>query len=416
MKSLFWQLGLLTTFLSVAHAADSAQTYDQLHPYYAEFCAVTQLNPLSEGRGGIGGHGVLFLKGACRDTSAGYPRLKVCAPGSIDLSSADAGVSISVDKMFENVNWMAMDGKSFLINGRVKPDQPVDQPAVDKVVSEVLKKGLLDGVSVHETYLTTKPSAMPTDEYIAREAISTDFAMNFGRNVYCVKLPIKQEMLSPMVDYLNSRNDEYRGSKKYNWSGIYNNCTHTTHNALAAAGIFHALATDKPVPVQLFNLAIPSNNFIRIARLGNDDSLNDIVRFYRDRYKRQMLMEHDWIGTQPGVLIENTAAHGFENSLYDTNSKFLILDFPALQIQHHRFKQINTDPRYSDTRANLEYFKKKYEKALASKRSIAQLEDANPDESSIDFESPEFTAFYVKYYAHIEQELSLVKKQLAALM
>jgi hypothetical protein len=277
-----------------------------------------------------------------------------------------------------------MDGKSFLINGRVKPDQPVDQPAVDKVVSEVLKKGLLDGVSVHETYLTTKPSAMPTDEYIAREAISTDFAMNFGRNVYCVKLPIKQEMLSPMVDYLNSRNDEYRGSKKYNWSGIYNNCTHTTHNALAAAGIFHALATDKPVPVQLFNLAIPSNNFIRIA--------------------------------QPGVLIENTAAHSFENSLYDTNSKFLILDFPALQIQHHRFKQINTDPRYSDTRANLEYFKKKYEKALASKLSIAQLEDANPEESSIDFESPEFTAFYVKYYAHIEQELSLVKKQLAALM
>ena len=154
MKSTLWKLcaGLMLSSTAVA----GAPSYDQLHPYYAEFCAVTQLSPLNESKGGPGGHGVLFLKGACRDTSRGYPRLKVCAPGSVDLSNPESGVSISVDKMFANVNWVGMDGKSFLINGRLAPDQPLDESARDRAIGEAVSKNLFEGISIHEQYLKSK--------------------------------------------------------------------------------------------------------------------------------------------------------------------------------------------------------------------------------------------------------------------
>jgi hypothetical protein len=389
---------------SQAAAAPAALTYDQLHPYYAEFCAVTQLTPLNGEKGGIGGHGVLYLKGTCLEPSRGYPRLKICDEGSVDLSNKDSGVSISVDKMFRNVNWVGSKGKTLLTTGGVRQDQALDQSAQDTVVRRVVKDGLFNGIDLHDVYKTKKPDSLSTAEYAAGQGVSTDFATNFGRNVYCTRLPIKKEMLVPMIKYLNFRNDEYRQTKDYKWSGIWDNCTHTTHNALAAAGVWRKLGTNEFLPKQIFNLAIPGNEFINMTRLGNDSSLNNVVAFYHNKYKLKMLMEHDWMATQPGVLTENFAAHATKNSLYETKkSKFLILDLPLLRAQHREFKIILRDQRYSNVTANLLAFREKYRAALEAKRPIEQLNQED---------SEEFRQFYAKYYDHIERALENVEAQL----
>ncbi|TMC37534.1 MAG: hypothetical protein E6J24_00235, partial [Chloroflexi bacterium] len=56
---------------------DAQAIYDRLFPYYVEVSAVTQLRPRGERAGGPGGHATMFIGGASRDPSIGYPRLKL---------------------------------------------------------------------------------------------------------------------------------------------------------------------------------------------------------------------------------------------------------------------------------------------------------------------------------------------------
>ena len=52
--------------------------YEALSDNYVELCAVSQYRPVEGDLGGIPGHAVMYLKGACRDESAPYPRLRPC--------------------------------------------------------------------------------------------------------------------------------------------------------------------------------------------------------------------------------------------------------------------------------------------------------------------------------------------------
>lgn len=183
--------GISLVSIQTGAALAAPATYDQIYPYYAEFCAVTQLKPLvGTNGGGTGGHGVLFLKGVCRDKSAGYPRLKLCEEGSIDLSNPEAGTSISVDQIFQNVNWIALDGKDLLITGNLTEDKRLDQATQEKLITHVMSLDLFRGVKIHPEYMKDKPKGMTDDEYTVRQTLATEFALNFGRNVYCARLPI----------------------------------------------------------------------------------------------------------------------------------------------------------------------------------------------------------------------------------
>src|SRR5215831_8407546 len=41
--------------------------YDQLFPYYVELCATSQFRSKLKGEGGVAGHAVMYIKGACKD-------------------------------------------------------------------------------------------------------------------------------------------------------------------------------------------------------------------------------------------------------------------------------------------------------------------------------------------------------------
>jgi len=91
--------------------------------------------------------------------------------------------------------------------------------------------------------------------------------------------------LPRIIAFLNDKNREYaEGEADYNWSAWADNCSHTMRNALAAANIWSPLSVRAVKFRQIFNLAIPANEFVNLAELEHDPkSLNqkDILRHSR---------------------------------------------------------------------------------------------------------------------------------------
>jgi hypothetical protein len=50
--------------------------YDQLFPYYVELCATSQFRSKVKGEGGVAGHAVMYIKGACKDEHTPFPQLR----------------------------------------------------------------------------------------------------------------------------------------------------------------------------------------------------------------------------------------------------------------------------------------------------------------------------------------------------
>lgn len=404
-------IGLVTVWIG---SASAGATYDQLYPQYVQLCAVSQIRPVNLPAGGAPGHAVMYVKGACRDTSRGYPRLKLCDPATTDFTDPESGVGISVDRMFSNVNWMAVDGKEMLISGQVDRSQPLTASVQDELLQRTIGLGLYDGITLHEKYVEESKRHKSFLDYLAVQSVGTNFAVSLGRNVYCAKMPIKPKQLELVIENLNELNDRYR-NRPYRWSAIYDNCTHTIRNALAAAGVWGDKDTRQFLPVQLLNMSVPANEYLGLLRRGNDSSIKNVVRLYRDRLKRRMLLEHGWLVTQHGVMTDNHGIHSVQNELYDTErSGMLALDLPGLNPNKKKFNRTLTEERYSDLRANLLYFKEKYTEALAAKRSLVDLKRRH-SEMYEELSSAEFVKFYHAYYRHLEAALADVEQKLGAL-
>lgn len=162
-------------------------------------------------------------------------------------------------------------------------------------------------------------------------------------------------------------------------------------------------------------MSVPANEYLGLLRRGNDSSIKNVVRLYRDRLKRRMFLEHGWLVTQHSVMTENLGIHSVQNELYDTErSGMLALDLPGLNPNKKKFKRTLTEERYSDLRANLLYFKAKYTEALAAKRSLVDLKRRN-SEMYEELSSAEFVKFYHAYYRHLEAALADVERKLSAL-
>jgi hypothetical protein len=69
--------------------------YDQLFPYYVELCATSQFRSKLKGEGGVAGHAVMYIKGACKDEQAPFPQLRRCRVAATRLDDpAGSGTSI----------------------------------------------------------------------------------------------------------------------------------------------------------------------------------------------------------------------------------------------------------------------------------------------------------------------------------
>lgn len=375
--------------------------YDRKYPWYAEFCTLTQYKPKVGEPGGTGGHAVLYLKGVCRDENAAYPRLKMCEE-NIDLSNPDAGTGTSVDKAFRNVNWTAVPTKTLLLRGLVKEGQTLTQNLFNTTVQQGLNLGLFKGIKFREEYTGAKPDDMTEEQFVATHAVGTDFAIGYARNIYCTRLPMPREMISKAVDFLNGLNDKAWNGDDYEWSQLKNNCTHTTHNALAAAGVWQPLLTGYPYLVQVLGgLGFPIHEFNSLQTQSVDESL-DVARVFRNPVQRETFLKHAWLPVQPGAVAELIGIHP-ENDLYFTDSDFG-LDIPMLKPFTRSFRRILKKEKYLNLEANLAHVLKRYKQALVAIRPWDELAAVEWD-----LNNPDFREFHARFKRHLEEQVRVME-------
>jgi hypothetical protein len=365
-------------------SVDPGSQYNKLYPFYAEVCAVSQMKGLNDKPGGPEGHVVLWLEGVCRDEAKPYPALKL---------GTGCGTGVSVNKIFENVNWVAVPDRELFFRGDLKPGETLTEAKRKEALTRALAVGLYKGVKIHPKYLDEKPDSMNMEEFVAKKGLGTDFALSFGRSVLGFRVPLTQAMMQRLVNFLNEMNKTYFSSgREYEWSGYYNNCAHTVHNALAAAGIWKSKSTNVRRFVQLFNLAVPANEFANLALLSTKSLPENVSWIIKDKILRNALNQDAWLPMEPGALFSSIPVHQ-PNELYDTQFSLYVLEGRIfLQQKSRKIRELVKEKRFTDLRANLEYYKTRYEDILKKKKGDSAIEKS--------------------YYAYLEKQLEDIKLKL----
>jgi len=336
--------------------------YDQLFPYYVELCATSQFRSKLKGEGGVAGHAVMYIKGACKDQQAAFPQLRQCRVAATELSDPEHGAGVSVGRWFRNVNWVAIPGYDLFYQGNLKLGEPLTQAHFDATVHDVVSKGVYNGVQFHTSPSTAADASL--ENFIAEEGIGTDLALQFARSVFCARLPITEPMLHEIIDFLNDKNREYaEGAADYKWSVWADNCAHTLRNALAA-NIWPPLSVRAVKFRQLFNLAVPANEFVNLAMQGTESDIDDYQEIQHDGPRRDTLHEFHWLPTRHGALLKTLPIHE-PNELYDTTFRLFTLQSPFRMGRTQHTIDLLSDDRFVNLGANLHYFHDKYASILA---------------------------------------------------
>jgi hypothetical protein len=338
--------------------------YDQLFPYYVELCATSQFRSKLKGEGGVAGHAVMYIKGACKDEQAAFPQLRRCHVAATEITDPEHGAGISVGRWFRNVNWVAVPGYELFYQGNLKTGEPLTQAHFEATVRDVVDKGVFKGVEFRD--YPTAGAEPGLENFIGNQAIGTDLALQFARSVFCARIPVTELMLDEVIAFLNDKNHEYfAGEADYQWNLLADNCVHTVRNALAAANIWSPLSVRTVKLLHLFNLAVPANEFVNLAELGTEGNMDDYRRIQQEDPQRDAFHEFSWLPTRHGALLKTLPIHD-PNDLYDTTFRLFTLQSPFRMGKTAHAVELLSDNRFVDLGANLRFFRERYDAILAS--------------------------------------------------
>jgi len=259
---------------------------------------------------------------------------------------------------------------------------------------------------------------MPTTEFIVRNSIGTDFALNFARTAFCARLPLSREATGKVIGYLNRANETAQ-ERGYTWNAYTDNCSHVTHNALAAAGVWDAKQTRRPGVAnvvkdilsvakavalrRMSDFSFPANNFVRAFEAGNERQIDGAAAAFKDHDVVRTLND-GWISTGPGALIVTYPMHeAARNKVFAVGRDPFLFSVPKVWDKEDKFKILtrNATPSLTDLGANLSQFRDRFAQTLARRR------DVNEELTAIDGEEnePAFRLFYERFYQFIERQL-----------
>jgi hypothetical protein len=386
-------------------------TYDSIFPYYTVQCSFSKERKKDGYSSSFMGHTVLYIKGACRDTSVPYPKLKVCDPGT-DLTKKSSGVALSVEKMVSNSQYIPTDGVDFLLNGSSLPDEPLTIDSIKSTVNAVLASGSLNGLKIHDKYLRKKPADASVAEYLAWIGVGTDYAVSFGRDSTCARIPMTQSQIQAEVNYVNETNEPYvTGTQEFSWSAVGDNCAHFTHDVLAAGGIRTEIPRSSSLSRIIYNFVslhweIPANDVLKDLEFANDlTQIRSAEEVFNDHDERDVFNR---LGTLPrlGATIEEIPMHLYENNMYkpDSPTTFL-LDFPMVDNRGRKFDALEKDPAYTSVADNLQ-------RTLIHLQGIQAQAKAEELSTPKDSRPADLVEFATRYNAWIDQSIVEIQTRL----
>jgi hypothetical protein len=398
-----WLGGCLDARFDVPARTIDEASYTTIYPWYAEFCAVSEFNKKPGfgpeiASGGPGGHSVLYLNGVCREKNAGYPVVMLCGPGN---PKPGEGVGLSVNDHYQNANWVATEGRDFVMHGDLRPGEPVTKANYLRTQAKAMAMGILDGVVFHDEVFKDQPAGMSKIDFMYDMSIATDYGINLGRDRYCARIPLNRAKMARVVDYLNAVNAPYRSGKQvFRWNVLENNCSHLAHNVLAVAGVWPQWPANQPFLIAVFDFPVPKNEFVNLMRRTNDMPIADPAALYEDATARSTISREGWVATGPGGLAEAERI-AQPNEVYGTDLRLIFYDDPPIGRYQGRWDRIFSEPRYTDPRANFEYFSTLYAKILANRQPAANADG--------------HASFLADYYRMIAAEKVKADVSLAAL-
>jgi hypothetical protein len=366
--------------------------------FYFEYCAASELRlkqPFSPDiEGGAGGHAAFYLAGACRDPAAGYPVLRMCAPGTPE---AERGAGVSMDGNFRNANWTATPGRSFFYEGGLAPGERLTRAAFARVQGQAEALGLLDGIAFRPELAADRPAGMSERDYHYALSVGTDYAIGLARGRYCARVPLSRAQMARVVAFLNAKNALYRdGARDFDSSLFRDNCVHLPHNALAAADVWAEWPTDMCLPLAMLDFPVPKNDFVNLVRRTNDLPLDDLARLFDDAAARRLVLEFGRLPNEPGALASSTPVHA-PNDMFETKVSLIFYDAEPFGPYPGWFQDIFHAPRLIDARANLAHFAALYAGLAAARRPVAFWETRVPPR-----DRAAFAQFYAGYYARLD--------------
>jgi hypothetical protein len=365
--------------------------YTAFNPYYLEFCALSEIRKKpgygADIRGGVGGHSTIYLNGVC-NAGDGYPELAVCP-----ADPASNGVGLSVNAHFANANWVAIPGRDFFYHGDLKPGQPLTRQVYDATKAHAKRLGIYDAIRFHDRVFDDMPQGYARDAFKYEVSIATDYAIGYGRDRTCARVPVSQPQMSRIVDYLNRLNRPYRdGKAEYQWSVLNDNCIHVAHNALSTIGFWPLWPTHRFILAAAFDFPVPKNEFVNIMRRANDMRVEDLLAVWNDKPARRAVLAGDGLPTRAGALATFERVTQ-DNALYDTDLQLIFYDEPLFGHYETWYRRILADPRYSDLLADMRYYSAAYARIEADRQPLAWWLIAHPRLRS----EPDFPAFYARF-------------------
>ncbi|MBV1795614.1 hypothetical protein [Siccirubricoccus sp. G192] len=386
--------------------------YTDLIPYFAEFCALSQIKQKrgfgAEIRGEIGGHAVFYLHGACRAAEQGQTTLRLCDEPAAEPAD---GVGLSMNAHFRNAKWIATPGRDFFFHGNMAAGEPLTRAGYAAVQAEARRLGIYDGIAFHKEVFDDMPEGMARETWKYEVSVATDYAISLGRGRFCARVPVNRAQLAVMVGFLNEQNAPYReGREEFRWSLFQDNCIHLAHNALAAAGVWAEWPTGRPFLLAMFDFPVPRNEFVNLMRRTGDASLLDPAALHADPAARRALLQFGQLPLRPGALMESRPPQR-PNEVYDTELKLIFYDDPTFGPYQGWFDEIQDDPRRHDLRGNLAWVAGRYREALVERRPLAWWLARRPARD----DPAGFGETYRHLYALLEQGAAAVEARLAGL-
>jgi hypothetical protein len=360
-------MALLLTACAAAkfeRIGESEADYATAHPYYAEYCALSQIKKKpgfgAEIRGEIGGHAVFYLNGACLVRDAHYPVLEACDRG---------GVGLSMNEHFRNAKWVATPGRDFFFAGNLQDGVPVTQASYQGVQREAKRLGIYDGVTFWDVVFDRMLPGWTREDWKYEMSVGTDYAVGLARGRYCARVPVDRAAMARMIDFLNAENAPYRAGEDFRWSVFTDNCIHLAHNALAAAGVWEPWPTHRSIMISVFDFPVPRNDFVNLMRRTNDEMPPDPGAAYDDPAAQRSLLQYGTLPARPGALAESRPLLQ-PNLVYDSDVKLIFYDEPLLGPYQGWFDRIFAEPRYTDARANRAWFAAQARRIAAARKPL----------------------------------------------
>ena len=302
------------------------QAYTAAHPYYFEFCALSEIQKKpgygADIRGGVGGHSTMYLNGACL-MGDGTQTLRLC--DARDGADTD-GVGISANSHFINANWIAIPGRNFFYHGDLQPGQRLTHAIYDETKAHAERIGLYNGVRFHDRVFRDLPPGYQREDFKYEVSIGTDYAIGYGRDRYCARVPLSGDEISRMIAYLNALNRPYQaGEAVYEWSVLNDNCIHVAHNALWQAGFWPPWPTHRFIVVAALDFPVPKNEFVNIMKRTNDLPIDDLSAVWNDKAARAAVLRGDDLPTRADAIADFEPV-ARDNDLYETNLQLIFYD------------------------------------------------------------------------------------------